>query len=262
MNRGRMGIAAAAGILALIVTGALATSEHGQAPQAALVTVHRAVVWSVGLASALLLLVRVRRSAGWVSAILIAGVLEGWLGTSDVLAKSPIVAGTMHAWIAALIFAATAGLWWSKLEIESEMGQDFGWPSLRSLSTMAVVFLILQVELGAAYRHNWMSVLPHLLFAAVAVLVVMVAGAFVAQQFPRHPTLRPIAVAVLIVTSVQVALGMTTFVMSIVQPAGGPLALAVRAAHVATGSLTLGSAVILAIEIRRRVRPKSDIEPQ
>ena len=92
--------------------------------------------------------------------------------------------------------------------------------------------------------------------ALIVALFIMIVGAFVSNQFPRHTTLKPIAVALMIITGIQVFLGMTAFLMRMMNVAGSTAWLVVSVTHVATGSLTFAAIVMLSIEIRRDVRPR------
>jgi hypothetical protein len=119
------------------------------------------------------------------------------------------------------------------------------------------VFLVAaQVAFGAGFRHSAVSVLPHLLGAMVTALFIMIVGAFVTTQFPNHGSLRPMAVAFMTITGIQLFLGMTAFLMRLKNMAGTRVFLAVSVAHVATGNLILALSVMLALEIRRSVLPR------
>ncbi|MBZ5605383.1 MAG: hypothetical protein LAO79_24050 [Acidobacteriia bacterium] len=254
----------AAGALVLIVTGAAVTSLRDQPSQPFYASVHVEASYAVAaLNVAFLIWLAVADRRQWrivlTAIVLAAGAINGRLGTTRVLSSSPNNLGTLHAWISAPLFAAIVVIAWSLspfYDRDPELVRDQGWPSLRSLTTTAVLLLLMQIEFGAGYRHSTLSVIPHLLGAPFVTLILMVAGAFVSQQFPKHGTLKPLAVAVLIITSIQVALGMTTFIVGLTITVMTPLFLAVRLAHVATGSVTLAAGVMLAIEVRRKVQPK------
>jgi hypothetical protein len=167
--------------------------------------------------------------------------------------------GTLHACLAALVFVAFAAIalatsrTWSR---DPELVQDYGWPSNRSLSAATALLVAIQVAFGAAFRHNLVSVMWHLLGALVVALFIMIVGAFVSNQFPKHPTLRPMAVALMVITGIQVFLGMTAFIMRLMESAAATAYLAISVAHVATGSLTFAAGMLLAMEVRRSVRPR------
>ena len=271
--------------LLLVMTGAALTSSEIQTKPAVsrivfFESLHTAVAVTVALLTIGLiiwLLLAEKRPwlirLGWIT--LAAAVVEGWLGW---LARGPHTAsggtiggltttqppagwlGTLHACLAALLFVAFASIalatsrTWSR---DPELVQDYGWPSNRSLSLATALLVAIQVGFGAAFRHNLVSVMPHLLGALVVALFIMCVGAFVSNQFPKHPSLRPMAVALMVITGIQVFLGMTAFIMRLMESAASTAYLVISVAHVGTGSLTFAASVLLAIEIRRSVRPRA-----
>jgi len=99
--------------------------------------------------------------------------------------------------------------------------------------------------------------MPHLLGALVVVLFIVIVGSFVTTQFPKHASLRPRAVAFMVIAAIQVFLGMAAFLLRLMPLSGTLLFLGISVAHVATGSLTLAVSVMLALEVRRCVLPKA-----
>ena len=243
--------------LLLVLTGAAVTSSRDLPRQAVLRSTHTIVAMA---AAALLLGLVVWifrkgpiRPVAWI--VLTVAVAEIALGG---FASGPVT-GTLHAFLGAMLFAAVAivdrctSTSWAEAP---ELAQDYGWPSLRFLSGSAALFVAVQIAFGAGFRHSAVGILPHLLGAMVVALFIMIVGAFVSHQFPKHPTLRPMAVAFMSITGIQVFLGMLAFLMRLMQGAGTIVFLGISAAHVATGSLTFAISVILAIEVRRCVRPR------
>jgi hypothetical protein len=200
-------------------------------------------------------------AAGVADAALIAGLIvwrrRGWsiLAIAAAEAASGKM-GIMHACLSALLFAAVAaiGLFTSPAwQRDPGLVRDYGRPSLRFLSSAAAFLVAMQIAFGAAFRHGALSVLPHLLGAMVVALFIMIVGAFVSHQFPKHPSLKPLAMAFMTITGIQVFLGMAAFLMRLMNMAQTNLFLATSVAHVATGSVTFAASVMLALEIRRSV---------
>jgi len=191
-------------------------------------------------------------------AMLAGGFGDAWLEMHWI--QPSAIVHTLHAWVAGVITALSLVLAWAVCPLfhrGPEHVLDHGWPSLRMVTSTAVLLLVVQIELGAAYRHEAVGLIPHLLGAPIVALIVMLAASFTLQQFPKHGSLWPMAVAVLIVTSVQVALGLITLVTGMTQTVLTRGSLMLRVAHVMNGSLTLGAVLILAIEVRRKVRRPS-----
>lgn len=209
--------------------------------------------------------------AGIVDSLLIVGLCTwrraGWVTLAILTAAAGLgkfqgpVWGTLHAVLGALLFASVAAVVLyasSSWQREPDLVRDYGWPSLRALSSAAVLFIVVQVGFGAGLRHSAVGVMPHLLGALVVAIFIMIVGVFVTTQFPKHASLRPKAVAFMTITGIQVFLGMCAFLMRMMSPEGSKVFLAISVAHVATGSLTLATGVMLALEIRRSVLPRAE----
>jgi heme A synthase len=186
---------------------------------------------------------------GWIT--FAAFLAEGALGI-----KTPL----LHAFLAQLFFAATVAIavftstGWKR---GADLVQDQGWPSLRSLSAVALVLVLAQVWLGAAFRHQAVGLMPHMVGAIVVAIVILIVCMFVMQQFPDHRSLRPVANFLLGITLAQVVLGITALTTRMMAP-DNTLTTPVLVAtviHVATGALTLAATVVLVIQIRRNVKP-------
>ena len=109
----------------------------------------------------------------------------------------------------------------------------------------------LQITLGAAFRHNATGVVWHILNAGITLLLIMVLGVCVLRQFPEHPSLRPAAVWLLVITGVQVLLGFTVYMVMLIVSANNMTLIVSGVLHVMTGSLTLAASVVMWLEIRR-----------
>ncbi len=203
------------------------------------------------------------RKLGWISLAAVIG--QGLLGGLTVLLLLPPAVSIAHACLAQLFFCTTLAiaLFTSKQWVEGpEPVHDHGWPSLRSLSILVPSLVLLQVALGAAFRHRVLSVMPHVIGAMIVALAVMFLAVFVLHQFPNHRSLRPTALAVLAITFVQVFLGIAAYFARL-EAAARPLAMVLSTvAHVAAGALTLASVVALSIQIRRNVRPHATVTEQ
>jgi hypothetical protein len=243
--------------LVLVMTGAAVTSLHDRPNQDVAALVHLWYSVAVVLLTAGLAIMLARTSArmlGWTA--LAISIVQGGLGHH---ASGPVF-GTTHAALGAILFATLASIvlitsrsW----RADPELVQDYGWPSNRFMTSATAFLILVQVGFGAGFRHSAVGVLPHLLGALIVALFIMIAGAFITTQFPKHPTLRPLAVALMTITGIQVFLGMTAFLMRLMETAVPAAYLLISVAHVGTGSLTLAASVMLAIEVRRCVQPRS-----
>jgi hypothetical protein len=237
--------------LLLLISGAAVTSSRAQPRQPLFQSVHTvAAVAGTLLIAGLIVSARGRAAA----TTLAIAIVDAALGT---LPSGPVV-GTLHAGLAALLLASIAAIVlftspsWQR---DPDLVQDYGWPSLRFLSAAVALLVAVQIGFGAGFRHSAVGVMPHLLGALVVALFIMIVGAFVIHQFPAHASLRPMAIAFMSITGIQVFLGMAAFLMRLMQMDRSLWFLAISAAHVATGGVTFAVSVMLAIEIRRSALP-------
>jgi cytochrome c oxidase assembly protein subunit 15 len=196
---------------------------------------------------------------GWVA--LAAVITQGVLGGLTVLYKLPKPISITHACMAQLFFSLTVAfaLFTSAGWREGPRHvEDSGTPSTRFVAAWLPVLVLAQVALGAAYRHRALGLAAHVVGALVVTLVVMMAATMTLQQFPNHRALTRAALAMLIVTMIQVFLGIAAYMSRIsstesAQPLGVMVLFTVL--HVAVGAVTMASSVIFSIEARRNLRP-------
>jgi cytochrome c oxidase assembly protein subunit 15 len=198
------------------------------------------------------------KKLGW--AALGAVIAQGLLGGLTVLLLLPPAVSVSHACLAQLFFSTTVAIaiFTSDSWIDGPVPvQDYGKPSLRTLAIVAPALVLMQVALGAGFRHGAIGILPHIVGAMVVSMVILVVAAFVTNQFPKHAALRRAAMVLLSVTIAQVLLGISTYYARL-DTVGRPLiVILLTVAHVATGALTLASTVALSIQILRNVQTPS-----
>jgi heme A synthase len=179
----------------------------------------------------------------------------GWIGFSAAVLGAALhqFAPILHAVLAQIFFGAVVGVAlttsasWKR---GPEPIEDSWRPSLRSLALAIPAIVLLQTTLGASYRYRALGVIWHILNAMLVLLLILIVAVFLIRQFPQHPTLRPTAVAVAVITSIQVLLGFTTFLMLILFPETSLAVVISSVLHVSTGALTFGASVALALQIR------------
>jgi len=239
----RTAVLLAIATLALVLLGAGVTSQAGPPWEVS----HLAVGATVG-ALTLILALLLRNRFGWL--LLAAVLVQAMLGN-----RAPAVAA-FHAFLAQMFFAATVAVAFVTSRIwkrEPEIAEDM--PSLRTLSIVTVALVMAQVALGAAVRHKVMGAGLHITFALVVALMIVVLGMLVTNKCPTHRTLRPTAITMMVIAGTQVFLGFGAFIVRMMVDENTlPVQIATMA-HVTTGALTLASTVVLALEIRRNLRP-------
>jgi hypothetical protein len=161
----------------------------------------------------------------------------------------------LHAWLAAALFAAlsavsfTSAYWERKPELVGDNGLRF----LRPLAIFTPPLVLIQVVLGAMYRHKLTSVFWQMGGALLVSLATLVGSMVVIQQYPAHRALKNAATALMSIVLARVAFGVTTFTLQLLDT-GNPLALELAAvSHVVVGNLTLAASLIFAMEVQRSI---------
>jgi cytochrome c oxidase assembly protein subunit 15 len=199
------------------------------------------------------------RAFGWVALGLV--VAQGLLGGLTVILLLPPSVSSAHATLAQLFFASVLSLglftgnWWQK---DLPQFDDPGSPRLRVLAVATAVVILLQIVLGAIFRHHGFGIVPHLIGAGVVTLMVVCTGRTIRQRFPRAPALRRGVKWLHSSFGLQILLGGVAWwavraAADAPQPV--PLTVWITVAHVVVGALLFGSSVLLALCSFRLVRP-------
>ena len=202
--------------------------------------------------------------------ILLAVIGQGILGGITVLKLLPWEISTAHATLAQMIFGTmlAMALATSRTWLESSPGNvaDGASPSLRTLSTLGVIAVWIQLILGAAFRHSGIRLLPHVICAGVVTLLLMWTTIRALPLSAGVPRLAAPAKLVLSLLVVQLLLGFGAYVARVQWSADAPQPLTVMVistvAHVAVGALLFAAALLLAIQIRRELpaSPRLSVE--
>jgi len=193
------------------------------------------------------------RLPAWTAAGLV--VADGALGIHRAAGSLPPVAGVFHALLAPILFstAVAIAVFTSKSWLAPPVPAENRRPPLRKLAIWVPVLLVAQIALGAAFRHGAMGVVWHILNAMVVLIPILVLGISLLRLYPKHPTLRPAALALLIITGVQALLGFAVYITLLMVSENNTALIAAGTIHVLTGSLTLAAAIVVTVQLRRGV---------
>jgi len=204
------------------------------------------------------------RRLGWTALGLV--IAQGLLGGLTVLFYLPPAVSTAHATLAQLFFitmisiAVCTSSWWQD---DLEVRGDSGSPSLRTLSIVTTTSIIVQLVLGAAFRHNAFGITPHLIGAGVVTVMVIWTGRVLKRRFRDSELLRRALVLLHSTFGTQILLGGVTYWVvfaSRTDPQPLPLFIWVTVAHVVLGALTLASSMLLTLTCLRVLRPERAVE--
>jgi hypothetical protein len=120
---------------------------------------------------------------------------------------------------------------------------------LRFLTTTTAALVLLQVTLGAAFRHGVIEGLPHILGALV---VAVFLGPSMAVVFRSdHQALRSAGIGFTLAACLQILLGFALLTMKSFDEIDPVVVIVATIAHVALGACTLAAAILTAILVRR-----------
>jgi len=200
----------------------------------------------------------------------LAGVIvQGILGGLTVLFYLPPAVSTAHATLAQTFFVTIVAMalftspgWLESPRLEL---RDAGRPRTRTLVSLALASVYLQLILGAAFRHSALKLLPHLIMAAVVTVTVLWAVTRVLRDHGSIPQLRRPAQILLGLMVAQLALGFGAYLTRVEWGRDAPQPLlpmvVTTVAHVAVGALVLAAAAVLAIQLQRHRTHLSKLSP-
>lgn len=199
------------------------------------------------------------RNLAWGAVGLI--IAQALLGAVTVKLLLPPPVSSAHATLAELFFitvlslAVFTGKWWTG---EVPQLQDEESPKLRTLAICTSFLILVQIVLGAAFRHNAFGIIPHLVGAVVVTFMVFWTVLAAATRFRKVKGIRAAARYLEIALGIQILLGGAAYwavlaARNAVQPT--PIYVSLTVAHVAVGALTFAASVFLALRCVRMLKP-------
>lgn len=203
------------------------------------------------------------RWLGWTALGLV--VAQAVLGGIRVLDGYPEITATAHAILAEIFFVTIVGLtiylspWWQR---DLELREETRSPGVRSLMAWTTAVIVVQIILGACFRHGALSIVPHMVGAGVVTVFVIWAGRAVKKRFGQVRELRAGVVWLHAFFGAQMLLGGAAYwaVLAAADDAQPTFTyVSVTVAHVLVGALTLASSLALTLLCFRVVRPSHSI---
>jgi cytochrome c oxidase assembly protein subunit 15 len=210
-----------------------------------------------------------RRWLRWVAFAAVMAVLaQALLGGITVLFYLPVAISTAHATLAQIFFCLASSLafftranWrWDEAKLE-----DTSSPSLQHLTAISTGVILVQLMLGAVYRHSKDGIItPHVVGACVVTLLVGWSVATVIARYAKQPGLLRPALFLAGLVVVQLFLGIGSYFMKMAArsaPQPLPPVVDITTAHVIMGALILVTSLYLAYQTRRfLVSPKAEMK--
>jgi heme A synthase len=178
-----------------------------------------------------------------------------------------LVAQSFFGLLVAIIVFTSKG-WSAPKEVKTDAGRV----SIRRLSTWAVVAVLIQLVLGAGFRHLAFGVLPHFIGAVIVTALILWTSITVLRRHRDDAYLARPAIMALALVGVQVFLGVMAYIWRMAA-AGDPVtnagqffgsmtlaslekfnqlqpvepSISLSAAHLVVGALTLATLIVLAL---------------
>lgn len=202
------------------------------------------------------------RLAGYAAAVITIGLaimaqsITGWLALAAMLGEVALAGIPMaHATLAPVCFALIVAVG----AMNSASWQAGPRPvkpvfgALRTLGILVPVLVFIQIGLGAAFRHNHMGFISHVMDSLIVIAIILIPGVAVLRSYPDHPILRPAALTLVIVGGIQVVLGFTVFLVLLMSSENNMGLIVTGVLHVLNGALTLGASLVFAIAMQKNL---------
>src|ERR1700720_3701898 len=203
------------------------------------------------------------RRWAWIAFALV--VAQALLGAARVLLGHAALVATIHATVAQIFFITLVSLtmftsdWWQR---DLPLLDDTGSPKLRSLSVWLTAVILVQLVLGAGFRHGAFGILPHLTGFLVVTFILIWTARIANKRFGQVGDIRRWVVMLHASFGTQVILGFLAYwAVSQARLATQPVLLytSIEVAHVVMGALVLASSVLLALTCNRLIRPADTV---
>jgi heme A synthase len=206
-----------------------------------------------------------RRWAKWVAGGAVLAVLaQAALGGITVLFYLPVAISTSHATLGQIFFCLAASLavftragWrWDEPKLE-----DTSAPSLRLLTVVTTGIILVQLVIGAVYRHSGKGLDLHIAGAGVVTMFVAYLVTRILIKFSQTPQLLRPALLLGGMLVVQVSLGIASYVVKMAErnaPQPLPPVVNTTTAHVAVGALVLLTSLYMTYQTHRYLTPQAE----
>jgi len=230
---------------------------------------HRMIAGTVGILTIILALaIWIRDSRRWVKWVaggaVLAVLAQAALGGITVLFYLPVAISTSHATLGQIFFCLTASMalftgarWrWDEPKLE-----DTSAPTLRLLTAVTTGIILLQLVVGAVYRHSGKGLDLHIAGAGVVTMLVAYLVTRILLKFPQTPALLRPALLLGGLLVVQISLGIGSYVVKMADrnaPQPLPPVVDTTTAHVAVGALVLLTSLYLTYQAHRFLAPRAE----
>jgi heme a synthase len=231
---------------------------------------HRVIAFILGIFITILAgLLWKKEERPWLRAwgfIALGGVIiQGALGGLTVLKLLHYWLPVMHACIAEIMFAILVSIafftshWWMENLPQYE---DQGAPPIHSIVTLNAAVIFLQVLAGAGFRHQYISVKPHVMGSVVVLAMVIWTAAVLRRRFGQVPEISRARLLLHVIVGIQILLGLGSLWSRIataadIQPM--PVMVAFTVIHTVVGAILFAASIVTVLLCYRLVPRKREM---
>jgi heme a synthase len=188
-----------------------------------------------------------------------AVVAQGILGGITVLFFLPAPISAAHATLAQLFFCTIVSIalftsaWWQSERLAT---MDPAEPRVHRIATLTVAATLMQLILGAAFRHKGFGIIPHLIGAVVVTGMIFWLAGVLRRRFGGVPVLRKSARVLHALIGLQLLLGGAAWWSRIYAaqfPQPIPVMVTLTVAHTVSGAIVLATTVLVMLACYRLV---------
>jgi heme A synthase len=233
-----------------LATGAFQSSSRITLNVTQLGVVH--LVFGLGAVFAVLGLcfcARLDRTASWIafSSVALSG-LTGWISPAS---PGWVVWHTVFSHLAVGLITAAAVMTSAAWSQPAKPLRAGSLDALRPAAQVTPPIVLIQIAMGALYRHQQFGVMPHMLGAMVVAILALVVSVTMIQHFGDQPKLKNSASALIAVVLVQVCLGIAAFLLLLLGAGNTTGFMWLTTGHVCVGSLTFAASVVAGMQAHR-----------
>jgi heme a synthase len=203
----------------------------------------------------------------WLGIAAVGGVIiQGLLGGLTVLKLLHYWLPVMHACTAQLVFAILVSIafftshWWMQ---DLPQYEDKASPSIHSIVTFNAFAIFLQAILGAAFRHKYMSLKPHVIFGAPIVFAIVIwTAANLRRRFAQVKEISRARTMLHGLVGVQILLGLAALwsrLGAANDPQPMPLMVATTVVHTVVGAVLFAVSIVTVLLCYRLVPRKREV---
>ena len=192
-------------------------------------------------------------------------IVQGVLGGLTVLKLLHYWLPVMHAGTAEIMFAILVSIafftshWWMENLPQYE---DQGAPPIHSIVTLNAAVIFLQVLAGAGFRHQYISVKPHVIGSVVVLGMVIWTASVLRRRFSQVPEISRVRMMLHAIVGIQILLGLGSLwsrIATASDPQPMPVMVAFTVVHTVVGAILFATSIVVVLLCYRLVPRKREI---